>query len=190
MEMNSQEKNSRIKSVATTVKNPQTYFVECVYQTLGNMLRLHEFDEFEFDQQDHWSQILANCTWAIRSTIHSIINAAPAHIVFGREMLFDLSFTTEYKDIKKHIQEALDATIKRENSKRAKIEYELNNQVLLNKGILQRKLSPKRDGPHHIVRIYSNGILKIRKGIYVQRVSIRGVRSIYTNTTREANVVK
>jgi hypothetical protein len=57
------------------------------------MLRLHEF---EFDQQNPWSQILANCAWAISSTIHSVINATPAQIVFGRDMLFDQSFTTEF----------------------------------------------------------------------------------------------
>jgi hypothetical protein len=71
-------KSNGIKSVATTVKNPQANFVECVHQTLGKMFRLHEFDEFEFDQQSSWSQVLANCAWVIRSTIHSVINATPA----------------------------------------------------------------------------------------------------------------
>jgi hypothetical protein len=60
----------------------------------------------------------------------------------------------------------------RENSKRSKFEHKINNQGRFDRRILQRKLSLKRDGPYQIVRIHSNGILKIRKGNYVQRVLI------------------
>jgi transposase InsO family protein len=100
-------KSYGIKSVAKTVKNSQANFVERVHQTLRKMLRSHEIDKFEFDQQEPLSQILANCAWAIRSTIHSVINATLAQIVFGRDMLFDLSITTECKDIKKRKQRPL-----------------------------------------------------------------------------------
>jgi hypothetical protein len=47
--------------------------------------------------------------------VHSVLNATPAQIVFGRDMLFDLSFTTEYKEIKKRKQEASDANTHKEN---------------------------------------------------------------------------
>jgi hypothetical protein len=62
------------------------------------MLRSYELEDHDFDYQDPWSQILANCAWAICSTVHSVLNATPAQIVFGRDMLFDLSFTTEYRN--------------------------------------------------------------------------------------------
>jgi hypothetical protein len=87
-----------VKSVATTVKNPQANFVEHVHQTLGNILCSYKLEDHDFDYQDPWSQILADCAWDIRSTVHSVLNATPAQIVFGRDMLFDLSFTTEYKE--------------------------------------------------------------------------------------------
>jgi RNase H-like domain found in reverse transcriptase/Integrase zinc binding domain len=48
-----------VKSVATTVKNPQANFVERVHQTLGNMLRSHELEDRDFDYQDPWSQIFS-----------------------------------------------------------------------------------------------------------------------------------
>jgi hypothetical protein len=89
------------KSVPITVKNPQANFVESVHQTLGNMLRSYELEDHDFDYQDLWSQILAICAWAICSTVHSVLNATPAQIVFGRDMLFDFLFTTEYKEIRK-----------------------------------------------------------------------------------------
>jgi hypothetical protein len=65
------------------------------------MLRSYELEDHDFDYQDPWSQILANCAWAVCSTVHSVLNATPAQIDFGRDMLFDLPFTTEYKEIRK-----------------------------------------------------------------------------------------
>jgi hypothetical protein len=78
-------------------------------------------------------------------------------------MLFDLSFTTEYKEIKKRKQEASDANTHKENSKRVKHEYHINDQVLLDRGVLQRKLSPKRDGPYQIVQVYLTAPLRYEK---------------------------
>jgi hypothetical protein len=38
-----------VKSVSTTVKNPQANLVERVHQTLGNMLRSYELEDHDFD---------------------------------------------------------------------------------------------------------------------------------------------
>ena len=73
--------------------------MERVHQTLGNMIRTYELEKFEFDYNDPWSQIFSNCAWAIRSTAQSILDATPAQIVFGRDILFDLSFTTNFKEL-------------------------------------------------------------------------------------------
>ena len=88
-------------------------------------------------------------------------------------MLFDLSFTTNFKDLLNKKQKASDLNVDRENNKRIKYDYKVNDLILLDRGTLQRKLVPKRDGPYQVIRVYSNGTLKIRKGIHVQRVSIR-----------------
>ena len=163
-----------VKPDPTTVKNPQANYVERVHQTLGNMIRTHEVDKMDFDYKDPWSQILSNCAWAIRTTAHTIMEATPAQLVFGRDMLFDLSFKTKWKSIKEKRQTAIEHNNERENSKRTKYEYKVGDKVLLERGeSVQRKLIPKRTGPYSIVRIYDNGTLKIRKGNYVQRVSIR-----------------
>jgi hypothetical protein len=101
------------------------------------MLHSHKLEDSDFDNQDPCSQILANCSWAICSTVHSVLNATPAQIVFGRDMFFDLSFTTEYKEIKNGKQEVSDANTHKESSKRFKHEHKVNGQVLLDRGILQ-----------------------------------------------------
>jgi hypothetical protein len=72
--------------------------VERVHQTLGTMIRTYELENFEFDYNDPWLQMLANCAWAKRSTVHSILDATPVQIVFVRDMLFDLSFTINYSE--------------------------------------------------------------------------------------------
>jgi hypothetical protein len=59
--------------------------VEHVHQTLGNMIRTYELENFEFDYNDPWSQILSNCVRAIRSTAHSILDATPAQVMFGSD---------------------------------------------------------------------------------------------------------
>ena len=73
--------------------------MERVHQTLGNMIRAYELEKFEFDCNDPWTQILSNCTWAIRSTALSILDDIPAQILLGGNMVFDLSLTTSSKDL-------------------------------------------------------------------------------------------
>jgi hypothetical protein len=90
--------------VVTTVKNLQANVVERVHKTLGNMLRTRKLEHHDFNHQDPWSQILAKCAWAIRSIMHSVINPTPDQIIFGRDMLFDLSFTFQYREIRKRKQ--------------------------------------------------------------------------------------
>jgi hypothetical protein len=89
-----------VQPIHTTIENPQANFVERVHQTLGNMIRTYELENFEFDYNDPWSQILADCAWAIRSTAHSISDSTPVQIVFLGDMLFDLSITTNYNELK------------------------------------------------------------------------------------------
>jgi hypothetical protein len=80
------------------------------------MICTYELENFEFDYNDPWSQILANCTWAIRSKI--ILDATPAQIVFRRDMVYDLSFMTNYSELKNKKQKASDLNVDRENTKK------------------------------------------------------------------------
>ena len=88
-----------VKALSTTVRNPQANFVERIHQTLGNMLRMHELEKMMLDPRDPWSDILAQCAWAIRSTAHTLLDATPAQLVFGRDMLFDVSHVVNWEQI-------------------------------------------------------------------------------------------
>ena len=157
----------------TTVKNPQANLVERVHQTLGNMLRTYELEKYHFNPDDPWTEILSSCAWAIRSTVHTVLNATPAQLVYGRDMIYDFAFARDWITIKQKRQDAIIKSNIRENKKRIPHTYKPGDQVLLDRGILQRKLSPLRDGPYDVIRVYANGILQIKKGIVTQRVSIR-----------------
>ena len=99
-------------------------------------------------------------------------------------MLFDLSFRVPWEELRKRRLEAIETNTQAENRKRTKHVYSVGDLVLLDKGeTVQRKLYPKRTGPYRVVRIYPNGVLKITKGNYTQRVSPRRCVPYYSPTS-------
>jgi hypothetical protein len=76
-----------IQPIHTTIKNPQANFVEHVHQTLGNMICTYELENFEFDCNEPWSQILAICAQAICSTAHSILDATCTNRVWEQYVI-------------------------------------------------------------------------------------------------------
>ena len=40
---------------------------------------------------------ITNASWAIRSTYHMVLKASPGAAIFGRDMLFDISFIADFK---------------------------------------------------------------------------------------------
>jgi len=81
-------------------------------------------------------------------------------------------YQSSVKELTNKKQKASDLNVDCENNKRIKYNYKINDQILLNCERLQQKLVPERDGLYQVIRVYSNGTLKIQKGIYVQQVSI------------------
>ena len=48
---------------------------------------------------------------------------------------------------------ASDLNVDCENYIRVKYDYKINDLILLDRGTLQRKLVPKRDGPYQVIRV-------------------------------------
>ena len=165
-----------INPVPTTVRNPQANFVERVHETLGNMLRTMILENYDFDPADPWTDILSHCAWAIRSTMHMTMGATPAQLVFGRDMLFDLSYAADWDEIKAKKERSIQVNNERENRKRKAHTFHAGDQILLKRGKRQPKLNPLRDGPYSIVKVYTNGTVKISKSpVLHQVVSIRNI---------------
>jgi hypothetical protein len=169
-----------IKRVPTTIENPAANMVERIHQTLGNLLRVYELKEYEFPHGDPWSNILASAAWAIRSTFHTTLGATPGQLVYGRDMLFDLSFKANWKNIKERKKARIEESNKRENAKRINHTYQVGDLVSKDRNQLQPKLHRPRDGPYAIDKVYTNGTLKIWKGITSEKISIRRVNPYNT----------
>jgi hypothetical protein len=102
----------------TTIKNPAANTVARVHQTLGYLLRVYELKEYEFPHGDPWSNILASAAWVICSTFHTTLGATPGQLVYGQDMLFDLSFKANWMNIKERKIARIEDSNQHENAKR------------------------------------------------------------------------
>jgi hypothetical protein len=139
-----------IKRVPTTIKNPAANMVERVHQTLGNLLRVYELEEYEFPCGDPWSNILASATWAICSTFHTMLGATPGQFVYGQDILFDLSFKANWKNIKERKMVQIKESIQCENAKQISHTYHVGDLVSKDRNQLQPKLHWPRAEPYTI----------------------------------------
>jgi hypothetical protein len=98
-------------------------------------------------------------------------------------MLFDLSFTTNYSELK---NKASDLNVDCENTERIKYDYKVNDLSLLDCGTFQRKLVAKRDGPYQVIRVYSNGTLKFVKASTYSECEYVGALLILIAPMKEA----
>ena len=125
------------------------------------------------DYIDPFGDILASIAWAVRASYNSSTDATPAQLVFGRDMMFNITSLVNWKALSIKKQKAVDDANKRENSKRIQHDYKINDQVyILNEGI-HRKLDSPKSGPFKITEVYSNGTVRIQRGSINERINIR-----------------
>jgi hypothetical protein len=121
-----------------------------------------------------WDDFLSAAAWAIRSTIHTTLNAMPGQLlVFGRDMLLPIQIKTDWARIRKHKQDIINANNHKENAKCIEQEYRVGEKVLLEIPGLISKLSAPHRGPYWITHTYTNGTVRIQCGVVNERVNIR-----------------
>ena len=144
-----------------------------MHQVLGNALRTFELEKRELDTNDPWGPFLSAAAWALRSTVHTTLDATPGQLVFGRDMLLPIQLKTDWARIRQRKQDIINVNNRKENSKRIEHEYRVGDKVLLEKPGLISKLSAPRTGPYRITYTYTNGTVRIQRGIVNERVNIR-----------------
>ena len=72
-------------------------------------------------------------------------------------------------------QDIINVNNRKENLKRIEHEYRVGELVLLEKPGLIPKLSAPRTGPYRITETYTNGTVRIQRGIINERVNIRRI---------------
>jgi transposase InsO family protein len=168
-------KNYGMKKRITTAYNPQANgIIERVHLVLCDALRTFELQEREMDVNDPWSSFLASAAFAIRSTYHTTLKATPpGQLVFGRDMLLPIKFKANWAEIKARHQEEMQCNNERENKGRRVHDYQVGDQIFLTDSRKKSKLSPPREGPYQVERVFTNGTLLIRRGAVSERVNIR-----------------
>ena len=170
-----------VKPKPTTIKNPQANSVlERVHQVLGDMLQARNVKGLNLDTDDPWSEVLASVAYAIRSTYHTTLEATPAQLVFGRDMIYPITYVAEWDLIQKRKQKHIDKNNLCENSTRVEHDYAVGEKILLLVTNLQRKLNSPTEGPYEIVQVHKNGNVSILRGSVVERVNIRRIKPFFS----------
>lgn len=176
--------NYGIKRKRSTEYNPQgNSIVERVHQVVGNALRTFDMENQEFDDDNPFEEFLTATAYAIRSTYHTTLQASPAQLVFGRDMIIPLKFQFDWAQIAQRKQRIIEDSNKKENAKRIQHKYRIGDQVLITRPGIQPKLAKPRDGPYTVVSVYKNGTVCVQKGAVIQRMNIRRLTPYRSNGT-------
>jgi transposase InsO family protein len=166
--------NYGMKRVQTTAYNPQSNgIIERVHAVLNNCLKTFELEERELDEANPWGPFLSAAAYAIRSTVHTTLEASPAQLVFGRDMLLPITFRANWARIRERRQEEMTRNNRRENQRRIRHEYKVGDKVLLDTPGILPKLRTPRSGPYVVQQVHTNGTVRIQRGAISERVNIR-----------------
>ena len=84
----------------TTSHNPQANaIIERIHQVLNDMIRTYEVEETELDDQNLFNEILTSIAYVIRCTYHTVLQATPAQLVFGRDMILPIVMRADWQAI-------------------------------------------------------------------------------------------
>ena len=139
------------------------------------MIKTKQLESYEFDHIDPWGEILSSVGWAIRASYHSTLQATPAQLVFGRDMLFNLSKAIDWKAITERKRKQIARDNERENAARISHQYQVGDRVLKKTTRILRKFSKRKSDPYQIIAIHTNGTVTIQKGVAQDRLSIRRI---------------
>jgi hypothetical protein len=136
-------RNYDLTPKVSTEYNPQSNsIIERVHLTLGNMLRTFELDKQKINENDPWTSFLSAAAWAIRSTYHTVLDATPGQLVFGRDMILPIQYKADWAGIITRKNQQISRDNARENSKRLEHTYKVGDKVVLTKpGILPKNVS-------------------------------------------------
>jgi len=120
-----------IKRKGASTRNPQANsIIERIHQTIGNMLRTFEVHNSEMEPEDSWEGILAAVMFAVHATYHTVLQATPSQLVFGRDAILNTQFDADWFRIKQLKQKEIHRNNVNENSKRIQHIYKEGDKVL------------------------------------------------------------
>jgi transposase InsO family protein len=166
-----------IRSKPTTVKNPQANaIVERLHKTMADILRvmLHVSPPTnEADVNRMIDNALSTCMHASRCSVNHMMQTSPGAMVFNRDMLTNVPLMANLVAIRDRRQQLIDENIRRTNAKRIDHNYNIGDRVKMVE-YDPTKLDGRTHGPYTIVRVFTNGTVRIQRSAHVQEtVNIR-----------------
>ncbi len=132
-----------VKSKPTSIKNPQANAIlERIHTVFTNMLCTAELNMAGLVNASDIDIFLADATWAVCSTHHTILKASPGAEIFGQDMLFDIPFIADWKKIGEHRQRLTDLNTAHENKSELIMITKLATKYLYGMKVYSAKHSP------------------------------------------------
>ena len=86
-----------LKRKPTIIKNPQANDVlKREHAVCSNMLRTSGLDMQDTCTPEMTDELVATIGWAIRATYHTLLGSSPGAAIFGRDMLFDIPYLSDW----------------------------------------------------------------------------------------------
>ena len=120
------------------------------------MMRTSEIDMAESVEPADIDTFIDNAAWAICSSYHTVLKASPGAAIFGRDMLFDIPFIADWKQIGEFRQRTTDRSNKRENKTPVDFDYKVGDKILIRKdGIFRKAESIRKKEPWTITTVHT-----------------------------------
>ena len=140
------------------------------------MMRTAELDMADTAAPGDIADFLSDAAWAVRSTYHTVLKASPGAAIFGRDMLFDVTFLADWNKVGDYRQRQTDRNTERENTTCVDWDYAVGDKVLVRKeGILRKSESKYEKDPWTVSQVHTNGTIRIQRGTKAERLNIRRV---------------
>jgi hypothetical protein len=115
-----------------------------------------------------------------------VLKASPGAAIFGRDMLFDILFISDWHKIGEHRQQLTDLNNARENKSRIDYDCKVGQKVLVRKeGILRKSESIRHSKPWLITSVHTNGTITVQRGNKLEQMNIRRVKPFIQNLDNE-----
>ena len=73
--------------------------LEIIHQVVGSILKIKDLSNVMIYAIAPQSEILVSILYAVRCSYHSTLQATPVKLVFGCNMILDINFQPNYKDM-------------------------------------------------------------------------------------------
>ena len=109
----------KIKSVTTTVKNPQSNaIVERMHQSISTMIAISLRENPPRKYEDVATLVLRKCMaaqYAVRATVNMTLNHTPGELAFGRDMILPFPSKINWEELFLQKQGIISKTNHKEN---------------------------------------------------------------------------